>query len=135
MRSTLARRPRYLITRHAISQLEVLTTGYEGGEVLPVFDFEEEARMYLKYIRAGITGGDWRVRETSVGELVSILCGPCARVAVVAFDPPPEVCGGTLRGQQSARREDVLVALLGEEPVTKGPAAAPAHEPASLVPV
>ena len=44
-----------------------------------------------------MTGG-WRARESSAGELVSVLCGPCAGVEKVALDPSPEmVVEGTVR--------------------------------------
>jgi hypothetical protein len=116
-RSSLARRPRWLITRYTMGQMEVRTVGIEDDEVLPVFSFEEEARMYLR-LRAEPWDEDWRVRETSVGELVSVLHGPCARVIRVALDPLPEVCGGAPDGLLSVRRDDFVLALLNEEPST-----------------
>ncbi len=57
-----------------------------GREALPVFSFEDEARMFLEL---GAPGGDWRVRVTSGGELVSVMCGPCATVDRVVLDPIP----------------------------------------------
>jgi hypothetical protein len=67
--------------------MEVLTTFLaRGGEALPVFSFEDEANMFL---RLGALGDDWRARETVGGELVSVLCGPCAGVDRVVLDPIP----------------------------------------------
>jgi len=67
--------------------MEVLTTNLaRGGEALPVFSFEDEANMFL---RLGAFGDDWRARETAGGELVSVLCGPCAGVDRVVLDPIP----------------------------------------------
>ena len=69
--------------------MEVLTASVRGAEALAVFGFEEEAEMYLRL--RGLEVG-WWVRETTRGELVSILYGPCAHVGRVTLDPPPEVC-------------------------------------------
>ncbi len=74
----------WVIVRYA-SQMEVLTiqdTDHE--ETLPVFSFEEEARMFLE---CGASKSGWRVRRTSPGELTSVLFGPCANVERVALDP------------------------------------------------
>jgi hypothetical protein len=46
----------------------------------------------------------WQVRQTSSGELVSILYGPCAGVGRVALDPSPEMVAETIR-LVSVRRE------------------------------
>jgi hypothetical protein len=70
--------------------LEVFAVQRNGGRILPVFGFEEEAELFL---RLGTLGGGWRARETSSGELVSVLCGPCARVEKVALDPLPFAVG------------------------------------------
>lgn len=85
----LSWRPYWLITTHKISQLEVLTIGSEGDEALPVFSFKEEAEMYLCFW-AGAASEDWNVRQTSIGELTSVLYGQCASVGQVALDPLPE---------------------------------------------
>lgn len=85
MRRTYSR-PLWLIARHRTRRMEVLRTVLASGEeALPVFGFEEEARMFLDL---GASGG-WRVRETTAGELTSVLCGPCATVDRVALDPIP----------------------------------------------
>ncbi len=57
--------------------------------MLLVFSFEEETEMFLRL--GGYDGGDWLARESSVGELVSVLCGPCKDVEGVALDPLPEM--------------------------------------------
>jgi hypothetical protein len=66
--------------------VEVFAVKRGGGRILPVFGFEEEAELFL---RLGALGDGWRARETSSGELVSVLCEPCARVEKVALDPLP----------------------------------------------
>ena len=81
----LASRPFWLIVRHDVGRMEVMTTGLPSGEdALPVFSFEDEARMFLEL---GALGGDWRARETGAGELISILYCLCASVDRVVLDP------------------------------------------------
>ena len=66
-----------------------LTVDLDGTEqALPVFSFEEEAEMFLWLQR---TEDGWEVRETTPGQLVSILYGPCADVGRVMLDPLPEI--------------------------------------------
>ena len=83
------RRRTWTICRWNNREIEVSTTSIENGDVLPVFGFEEEAEMYPNLQEPG---SGWRIRETTNGELISILHGPCARVRWIALDPPPEVC-------------------------------------------
>ena len=66
---------------------EVLTVNSDGGRMLPAFSGEGEAEMFLWLGDA--FGGGWHVRETSSGELVSLLSGPCAGVGSIALDPSP----------------------------------------------
>ena len=111
MRRTHPRRF-WLIARHRTGGMEVLTTNLaRGGEALPVFSFEEEANMFL---RLGALGDDWRERETAGGELVSVLCGPCAGVDRVVLDPVPlpgSLVEG-LNGLLSTGREAFMRSLL-----------------------
>src|SRR5919106_5053223 len=74
--------------KDGFGQLEVLTVDLDGtGEALPVFSFEEEAEMFL-WLQTSEDGRE--VRETTPGQLVSILYGPCAHVRRVMLDPVPE---------------------------------------------
>ena len=75
----------WLIVEQSCSGLEVLTV---DRNVLPVFSFEEEAEMFL---HMNNTADGWQVRETTCGELVSVLYGPCREVAHVALDPVPGI--------------------------------------------
>ncbi len=56
------------------------------GEALPIFGFEEEARMYLRLLGEE---GDWGIREITVEELAPLLRGPYGSVGKVALDPVP----------------------------------------------
>ena len=70
-------------------QPDLLSVDLDGtGEALPVFSFEEEAEMFLWLQR---TEEGREVRETTSGQLVSILYGPCADVGRVMLDPLPEI--------------------------------------------
>lgn len=111
-----ARRPRWLITKYDHGKMNVLTLRPGGdGETLAIFGFEEEAEMFLHLRRAAL-GYRWRVRQTSVGELVSVLYGPCSNVKQVAMDPVPEVAKKELVKIPSMHRNDFLRILLGEGP-------------------
>jgi hypothetical protein len=66
--------------------MEVLTIDAGGETVLPVFSFREEVELFL-HLQA--KGADWWPRETTTGELASLLLGLCARVEKVALDPLP----------------------------------------------
>ena len=92
------RRPRWwLIAKNANGRLEFLTTVGDGddGEALAIFSHEEEAEMFLHLGGYGDDG--WHARESSTGEIVSVLYGPCLDVKGVALDPlPGMVADGTL---------------------------------------
>ena len=91
-------------------RMDVLTSRLASGEeALPVFSFEEEARMFLE-LRA--LGGDWRVRVTSPGELISVLCCLCASVKRVALDSLPHPDGAALNHLMSMEREAFMEFLL-----------------------
>ena len=77
-------RPLWLIAKQRCNGLEVFTI---GSNVLPVFSFREEAEMFLGL---GYAADGWQLRETTCGELVSVLYGPCRKVDYVALDPVPD---------------------------------------------
>ena len=72
----------------------VLLADCDGEQALPVFSDDGEAEMFVWL--GGAFEDEWRVRETSAGELVSILYGPCAGVGRVALDPSPEMAAEML---------------------------------------
>ena len=94
----------WLITRNETSRLEVLATGLVGGEeAIPVFSHEEEAELFLGLWEVGV--GGWQARESSAGEIISVLCGPCGSVERVALDPLPEMLVERTVGLVSLSRE------------------------------
>jgi len=67
-----------------------LTVDEDGdGGFLPVFSFKEEAETFLRLLGAEGKTGWCRSRETTAGELVSVLQALCAQVWGVALDPLP----------------------------------------------
>jgi hypothetical protein len=125
-----ARRPHWLITKYDHTKMNALTVWLGGdGEALAIFGFEEEAEMFLHLRRAALEEG-WGVRQTSVGELVSVLYGPCSNAKKVVLDPLPGVVGGEeLMGFLSMQRNAFLRILLGEEPSGLHPVPSPTPSP------
>lgn len=131
-----ARRSAYwLIARDGPKCLEVLTIeDHRGGKSLPVFSFEDEARLYL---RLEEPGPGWRAEEVTREELFSVLVGPCAGVGQVALDPLPGVFGREAAYLLSLGRMDFMRTLAREResPVasSRAPLAASAWPDLTLV--
>ncbi|MDP9474465.1 MAG: hypothetical protein M3R38_01990 [Actinomycetota bacterium] len=84
----------------------MLTVDCGGGRALPVFSGEGEAEMFVWL--GGAFDAGWRIRETPTGELISILCGPCASVSSIALDPSPEMAKAEIIGLVTIARERFL---------------------------
>jgi hypothetical protein len=69
-----ARWPNYwLLVKHETNSTGVLAIDLDGREkALAVFSFAEEAELFLHHEPSG-TG--WQVRETMIGELITVLYG------------------------------------------------------------
>ena len=80
---------------------------------MPVFSHEEEAEMFLRLWEVRFHG--WQVRESTAGELVSVLCGPCASVERVALDPLPEMVLERTVGLVSLSRERFVDLVFSRE--------------------
>ena len=108
-------RPHWLIAKHGVSGMDVLTIHTEdGAEALAVFTFEEEARVFLGS-RFGASWEGWEARQTWPGELASVLLGPCSAAKRVVLDPPPEaVEKGESAGLRTVDRGNFLGMLLAE---------------------
>jgi hypothetical protein len=103
----------WLIAEQRSNRLEVLTIRTDDEqETLPIFSSEEEAEIILRF--GGVTGG-WRARESSAGELVSVLSGACVGVKKVALDPSPEMIVEGAVGLVSLLRESFMNLLWPEE--------------------
>ena len=126
----LARRPLWIITCYRNNRMEVLTIDPDGddGGSLPVFSFKEEAQTFL-----GLSENDqeeegrrWRIRETTTGELVSVLRAPCADVGQVMLDPLPLSLGRLMAPLCSVAREWFLEDLMGSRREPAGELLVPA---------
>ena len=81
----------------------------QGEDAMPVFTREREAASFLR--AAGLEGG-WRARETSLGELVSLLLGPYAGVSRIVLDPPTGGDAGSPEGPADMERRDFVDYLM-----------------------
>jgi hypothetical protein len=105
------RRLFWLIVTRAHGSMEVLTIDAGGETVLPIFSFREEVELFL---RLQANGADWWPRETTTGELASLLLGLCARVDKVALDPLPSLGEREIIGLVSTGRRRFMRYLMGE---------------------
>jgi hypothetical protein len=91
--------------------MEVLTIDAGGETVLPLFSFQEVGEFFLSLEAAE---ADWWPRETTTGELVSLLLGLCARVDTVALDPLPGLEERGIVELVSTGRRHFVRYLMGE---------------------
>jgi hypothetical protein len=100
----------WLIAKNENGRIEVLTALLaDGEEAIPIFSYEQEAELFLAFQAAG---SGWQLKESTAGELVSVLCGPCASATEVSLDPLPEmVTEGTLGLVNLSRKRFVNLVL------------------------
>jgi hypothetical protein len=72
-----------------------------GREALALFSGEDEAEMFCSLRE----GADPHLRETSVGEIISLLYCPLTAARHVALDPLPGILGSRLLGLITLDRE------------------------------
>jgi hypothetical protein len=103
--------PYWLVARDTSKHLDVFTVDYGGDERrLPVFTSKEEARLFAE---KQFTKGGWHARPVGIGELVSVLYGPCRTVDRVALDPPWETLSERTLDLVSVSREVFVEFLVG----------------------
>lgn len=108
----VASRSQWLIVREWGNTLDPMCV-YVGVErVLPIFSFEEEAKLFL---RLGSYEGNWRARKSCAVDLVWVLRGPCADVKSVALDPLPEMLEDGTHALVGVRPKRFLEHILGRE--------------------
>jgi hypothetical protein len=111
----LARGPLWIITCYRHNRMDILTIDPDAdGGFLPVFSFEEEAETFLCLFEDDEKKMEWCIRQTSAGELVSVLMAPCTSVRRVALDPLPLSCGRAALPLLSVSREHFVQELMGE---------------------
>jgi len=85
---------------------EVFALGVRGEtKTIPVFSFEEEAQLFLRF---GRLKGRWRARGIAATDLISTLTGPCRGAQNVVLDPFPEIGLRGYLGAVSLRREEFV---------------------------
>ena len=113
--SALGRRPLWILTSYKHNQMNPLTLDPNGdGGFLPVFSFEEEAQAFLELLGEEEKELGWRIRETSPGELISVLLALCAQVKRIALDPLPLSCGEAVLPFISVKRNHFVQDLMEE---------------------
>lgn len=102
----------WLIAKNSNGRMEFLTSYHDGdgGESLAVFGHEEEAEMFLYLSGYGDDG--WHIRESSTGEIVSVLRGPCSGMESVVLDPMWEMLADGTLGLVGLWRKRFLARLL-----------------------
>jgi hypothetical protein len=110
----LMRRPLWIITTYQNNRIDTLTIDPEGdGRLLAIFSFKEEAEAYLSLLEDDEKRG-WQSRQTTGGELISILLGSCAGVRWVVLDPLPLACTKAMLPLMSVSRERFVQDLMAE---------------------
>lgn len=100
----------WIIAEHDRSRLRALTIVLSSGEeALAAFSFEEEAELFLVL---GQLSEGWQIRESSAGEIVSLLMGPHADIGRVALDPAPRMLAQRTGGFLSLDRERFMDIIL-----------------------
>jgi hypothetical protein len=115
--SALSRRLLWVITSNQDYRTELLTidAGVEG-RFLAVFSFEEEAEAFLGLsVDRDEEKKEWQSEQAEVGELVSMLVGPCAEVERVALDPLPLPLGRAMLPLVGVHRDTFLGCLVEED--------------------
>jgi hypothetical protein len=93
----------------------------DGQEAMALFSGEEEARMFCHFCEEGASTN---VRQTTTGEVISLLYCPWCAAKHVTLDPFPEILGsGRLLGLLTLSREDFArhFAGLGSDPGARLP--------------
>jgi hypothetical protein len=114
MNRTLVGRPLWIITCYQNTRINMLTIDPDSnGGFLAIFSFKEEAEMFISLLDDDEKDG-WHSKQTSAGELVSLLLGPCAGVRRVALDPLPFLFARETLPLLSVDKERFLQELMGE---------------------
>jgi hypothetical protein len=97
----------------------------DGTEALALFSGEEEARMFCHFCEEGASSN---LRQTTTGEVISLLYCPWCAAKHVALDPFPEILGSRLLLELlTLSREEFALRFAGldSEPVARPPWNAP----------
>jgi len=89
----------------------------DGKEAIALFSGEEEARMFCHFRQE--EGASANIRQTTAGEVLSLMYCPWCAAKQVALDPFTEILGERLLGLLTLDREDFArrFAHVGSDPV------------------
>lgn len=100
----------YLISRCEHNRMDVLTVfPRDDEEMVPVFGTE---RMAGEFLRDGGFGPGWHVRESTAGELISLLLSLLSDVNSVALDPP-DLTSMEIAPVNRATKREFMAVLMG----------------------
>ena len=105
----------WLVAKYRLREMQVLALHLDSGEeVLPVFRSGKAATTFHRHLPGCLSqrqkiGDGWYVRQSTTGELTSLLFGPCRNVDHVALDLRPETASADeLSSAVLIRRKDFL---------------------------
>ena len=104
---------RYLIIRNENNRLKVLTLHTESGDSLPIFDSASSARAFARSGSFGTNEG-WHVRESTAGELISLLMGHIADVDLVSMNPRSSGANGEPGVPEIVDKREFINSLMNE---------------------
>jgi hypothetical protein len=87
----------------------------DGKEAIALFSGEEEARMFCHFRQERATNAN--IRQTTAGEVLSLLYCPWGAAKHVALDPFSEILGGRLMGLLRLDRADFARRFAGLDSV------------------
>lgn len=101
----------YTISRHGNHCLEVLTISSETREeTVPIF---RDARSAEAFLLRGDFGPGWWTRESTAGEMISLLFTCLAEARHVALDPPAIFATANVVGLESTSKKEFIAVLMG----------------------
>jgi hypothetical protein len=83
-------------------------------EAMVLFSGEEEARMFCHFCEEGASAN---LRQTTTGEVISLLYCPWCAAKQVALDPFPEILGSRLLELLTLEREEFALRFAGLDSV------------------
>jgi hypothetical protein len=86
----------------------------DGKEALALFSGEEEAMMFCHFCQEGASAN---LRQTTTGEVISLLYCPWCAAKHVALDPFPEILGSRLLELLTLDREEFALRFAGLDSV------------------
>lgn len=100
----------YMISRRERNRLEVLTVPLADEEVLPIFATKRAARHFLQ---SGDLEGGWRIRESTAGELISLLLSRLADVDRISVYPRRDGLLADAASPESVSKREFIAFLMG----------------------